>query len=112
VLVFCFNCRSVESDEFIVFSESMKETLSLDCIHFDQEDPSGLNKAAALSLIKVVLYNNPSGEVAANVLATVLLYIPYNVDFNRQLHQVSSSNLLLIFQFVLLLLFQYVVNTF
>jgi hypothetical protein len=74
----------------------MKETLSLDCLHFDQEDPSGLKKAAALSLVKVVLYNNPAGEVAANVLATVLLHIPYNVEFNRQIHQVKSyiSNVL------------------
>ena len=71
----------------------MKDTLSLECIHFDQEDPSGLNKAAALSLIKGVLYNDPTGEVAANVLATVLLHIPYNADFNRQLHQVSSFTL-------------------
>jgi hypothetical protein len=70
-------------------SDSMKETLSLECIHFDQEDPSGLNKAAALSLVKVVLYNNPTGDVVADVLATILLHIPYNVEFSRQIHQVS-----------------------
>jgi hypothetical protein len=68
----------------------MKETLSLDCIQFDQEDPIGIHKAAALSLVRVVLYNNPTGEVVADALATVLLHIPYNVEFNRQLHQVSS----------------------
>ena len=77
---------------FRLNSESMKETLSLDCLHFDQEDPMGIHKAAAMSLVKVVLYNNPTGEVIADVLATILLHIPYNVEFNRQLHQVSSSS--------------------
>jgi hypothetical protein len=66
----------------------------MEALDLDQEDPSGLNKASVLSLVKVVLYfGSAEDELVAELVATVLLYVPYNSDFNLQLYQVRPAGM-------------------
>jgi hypothetical protein len=74
----------------------MNETMSIESIYVDEEDPNGLLKAIAMSLTKAVIYNNSSGSdaeesVLADSLATILLYAPQSDEFSHQLNQVIHT---------------------
>lgn len=71
----------------------MTDTISMEALDGDQEDPSGLNKASILALVKAVLYHGSTAdELLAELVATILLYVPYNAEFHTLLYQVMDAD--------------------
>ena len=60
----------------------------MEALDFDQQDPTGINKALVLTLFKFVLYHGSDEDKIPELVATALLHVPYNVEYYRQLFQV------------------------